>query len=68
MPQDNQELLTRLQRNGLKFVGDFRFLNLDAVIDAKRAAGRDRDLLALKYLYPIKEKLEQTSNTPKSAG
>jgi hypothetical protein len=39
--------------------GEFRFLSLDALIAAKEAAGRERDLAALRYLRPIKEKLEK---------
>ena len=36
--------------------GTFRFLNLDALIAAKQAAGRERDLAALRQLLAIKEK------------
>jgi len=36
--------------------GDFRFLDLDALIASKRAAGRERDLAAVRYLLAIKEK------------
>lgn len=39
--------------------GEFRFLNLDALIAAKQAAGRDHDLAAVKQLRAIKEKLER---------
>jgi hypothetical protein len=38
--------------------GEFRFLNLDALIDAKAAAGRDRDMRALAHLRAIKERIE----------
>lgn len=44
--------------------GDFRFLNLDALIAAKEAAGRERDLYALRFLRPIKEKLNQQPKLP----
>jgi|SRR4051812_30375925 hypothetical protein len=53
-----EEVLRRSQLAKFPY-GEFRFLTLDGIIDAKTAAGRDRDLLALKYLYPIKEKLGQ---------
>jgi len=36
--------------------GRFRFLNLDALIASKKAAGRERDLAALRQLLAIKEK------------
>jgi hypothetical protein len=39
--------------------GDFRFLSLDALIAAKQAAGRERDMSAIRHLRAIKEKLEQ---------
>jgi hypothetical protein len=39
--------------------GEFRFLTIDALMDAKEAAGRDRDLMALRHLRPIREKLQQ---------
>jgi len=39
--------------------GHFRFLNLDALIASKEAAGRDKDLYALKLLRGIKEKKGQ---------
>jgi hypothetical protein len=39
--------------------GRFRFLSLDALIVAKEAAGRERDLAALRFLRPIREKLNQ---------
>jgi hypothetical protein len=37
--------------------GEFRMLSLDALIMAKEAAGRGRDLAAVKVLRAIKEKL-----------
>jgi hypothetical protein len=36
--------------------GQFRFLNLEALIDAKRAVGRPRDLEAVRWLLAIKER------------
>ena len=36
--------------------GEFRMLNIDALIAAKSALGRDRDLAAVKQLCAIKEK------------
>ena len=37
--------------------GEFRFLNLDALIAAKKALGRERDLDAVRHLIAIKEKI-----------
>lgn len=42
--------------------GEYRFLNLEALIQAKLAAGRDRDLYAVKHLRAIHEKSEQQKN------
>jgi hypothetical protein len=39
--------------------GQFRFLNLDALIASKKAVGRDRDLTAVRLLLAIKERNEQ---------
>ena len=39
--------------------GDFRFLDLDALIASKKAVGRERDLTAVRYLLAIKERNEQ---------
>jgi hypothetical protein len=39
--------------------GEFRFLNLDALIAAKKAAGRERDREAVRWLECIKEKHDQ---------
>ena len=36
--------------------GEFRFLSLDALIASKKAAGRERDLDAVRRLLAIKEK------------
>lgn len=37
--------------------GEYRFLNLDALIAAKEAAGREHDLAAVKRLKAVKERL-----------
>ena len=37
--------------------GEFRFLTLDALIASKKAAGRERDLDALRHLRAIKERV-----------
>ena len=42
--------------------GQFRFLDLDALIAAKKAVGRERDLDAVKRLLAIKERNEQQKN------
>ena len=39
--------------------GEYRFLNIDALIAAKKAVGRERDLDAVRRLTAIKEKNEQ---------
>ncbi len=39
--------------------GQFRFLSMDALITAKQAVGRDRDLDAVRRLLAIKEKKQQ---------
>jgi len=39
--------------------GQFRFLNLDALIAAKKAVGRERDLDAVRRLCAIKERKER---------
>jgi len=36
--------------------GEFRMLQIDALITAKEAVGRERDLVAVKLLRAIKEK------------
>jgi hypothetical protein len=47
--------------------GEFRFLNLDALIASKEAVARERDLGALSHLRAIKERLDQNSyNSPPS--
>jgi len=42
--------------------GEFKFLSLNALILAKEAAGRDQDLAMLRFLRPIRERLEQQKN------
>jgi len=42
--------------------GQFRFMNLDALIASKQAAGRERDLLTVRSLLAIKERNEQQKN------
>jgi hypothetical protein len=42
--------------------GEYRFLNIDALIAAKKAVGRERDLDAVRRLTAIKEKNEQQKN------
>jgi hypothetical protein len=39
--------------------GEFRFLNIDALIASKMAVGRERDLDAVRRLVAIKEKKQQ---------
>jgi hypothetical protein len=39
--------------------GEFRILNIDALIAAKEAVGRERDREAVRYLRAIKERVEQ---------
>ena len=39
--------------------GEFRILEIDALIAAKEAVGRERDLAAVKQLRAIKEKKER---------
>ena len=43
--------------------GEFRFLSLDALIAAKEAAGRERDIAAVRSLRAVREKLEQQSDS-----
>jgi hypothetical protein len=42
--------------------GEFRILSLDALIASKVAAGREKDLYAVKLLRGIKEKNDQQKN------
>jgi len=44
--------------------GEFRFLTLDGLITAKQAAGRERDLAALRHLLAIKERISRGPNGP----
>ena len=46
--------------------GQFRVLDLDAIIAAKEAVARDKDIAAVKQLRAIKEKLPKPSNNPQS--
>ena len=39
--------------------GEFRFLHIDALIAAKKAVGRERDLEAVRWLQCIQEKRKQ---------
>jgi predicted nucleotidyltransferase len=39
--------------------GQFRFMNLDALITAKKAVGRERDWDAVRHLSAIKERIER---------
>jgi len=41
--------------------GEFRFLNLDALIASKRAVGRERDLAAVRVLLAIKDRSSKKS-------
>jgi hypothetical protein len=41
--------------------GEFRFLNLDALIASKRAVGRERDLAAVRVLLAIKDRASKKS-------
>ena len=42
--------------------GQFRFLNLDALIVSKKTVGRDRDLDAVRRLLAIKERKDQQAD------
>jgi hypothetical protein len=42
--------------------GDFRMLNIEALIASKLATGREKDLEAVRLLRAIKEKTEQQTN------
>jgi hypothetical protein len=46
--------------------GEFRMLDIDALIAAKEAAGRERDLLAVKQLRGLRERATQGSTPPKT--
>lgn len=49
---------------GIFSYGKFRFLDLDALIRSKEAAGRDRDQWHLHFLKPIRERLAQKGDDP----
>jgi hypothetical protein len=42
----------------------FRFLELDALIDSKEAVGRERDLDAVRRLLAIRERSQQHNKSP----
>jgi hypothetical protein len=46
--------------------GEFKFLSFDALLAAKQAAGRERDLAAIRHLLAIKERREQQEKNRKS--
>ena len=41
--------------------GEFRFLNLDALIASKRAVGRERDLAVVRVLIAIKDRASKNA-------
>jgi hypothetical protein len=55
---DYEQVLQRSIPHDLSY-GEFRILNLDALIAAKCAAGRQKDLDAVRLLQAIKEKRKQ---------
>ena len=63
---DYQQAVRRSVEGHLPY-GHFKFLNLDALIDAKQSAGREQDLAALRYLRPIRERLEENARKPQSS-
>jgi acyl carrier protein phosphodiesterase len=44
--------------------GQFRFLNLEALIASKKAVGRDRDMDAVRRLLAIKERRDRQAGSP----
>jgi hypothetical protein len=66
---DYQEVIRQSQEGEMPY-GKFRFLTLDGLMVAKKAAGRDRDLETLKHLNVIKETIEQKRKPqdPKGSG
>ncbi len=52
---DYEQVLQRSISHGMSY-GEFRILNLDALIAAKSAVGRQKDLDAVKLLRAIKER------------
>jgi hypothetical protein len=57
------EVLHNSQSATLSY-GEFKFLQIDALVRAKEIAGRDRDLAHLRHLKPIKEKLAKKKSNP----
>jgi len=55
---DYEQVLQQSIPHGMSY-GEFRILNLDALIAAKSAVGRQKDLDAIRLLQAIKEKREQ---------
>ena len=55
---DYEEVLKHSMVQSLSY-GEFRILNLEALIQSKTAAGRQKDLDALRLLRAIKERREQ---------
>src|ERR1035437_8484862 len=55
---DYEQVLQRSIPHDMSY-GEFRILNLDALIAAKSAAGRQKDLDAIRLLQAIKERKEQ---------
>jgi len=53
-----EEVLRQSIPHSLSY-GEFRILNLDALIASKSAAGREKDLAAIKLFQAIKEKRAQ---------
>ena len=58
---DYEQALKRSVNFKLSY-GDFRILDIDALIDAKQAVGRERDLEAIRFLRAIKEQQHQQKN------
>jgi hypothetical protein len=55
---DFEQVLKRSIVQSMSY-GDFRILDIDALIAAKEAVGRERDLVAVKMLRAIKEENEK---------
>lgn len=58
---DYEQALKRSVNFKLSY-GDFRILDIDALIDAKQAVGRERDLEAIRFLRAIKEQQHHQKN------
>ena len=54
----NYEVAVKRSMEASMSYGQFRMLDIDALIDAKEAVGRDRDQAAVKQLRAIKERSE----------